>query len=581
MQIAPHPDVGEIARRAVTLVRGLPELDPLAAAAISFGGDVNALAHEAPSLATFSLDIDPADDAVSSVLDALARNGRRPLILARRAHLHGAQAAAIERIVQQYPDAWSFRCSSRSISGCSATRVICLRRMATNLFRSPVSPTCCSARISPAVCCRSQQARKVVAFPRMEQVMQGGLGVEFTGAAARIEHRGSVVFERAYGTTRGDRLARPVYCDTRFDLASLTKLFIATIALRLANERLVALDAPLGRVLTEWRGLPQEDITMRMLLAHNSGMDSGADYRAILDENVERFALRAPLLASPGDRVIYSDLGFIALGAALERIAQSSLPALVRRYFGSSPRFRPNARERAMIPATEEDVWRGRVQGFAHDEKAYLMGGAAGHAGLFGSALDVALMTGKYLRPAFSLARDASKNERPIPCCVADWMGAQNERCQLVRTLAGSYFIRAHRFRRDVRLGRSDARPPRRAGDEQRLLRSRSSRGECPESADCVLRGHGGRSGPAMIALGLMSGTSLDGIDVAVVRIVPSAQRYDLDLLHFETVPYAAALRDELLGALPPNAGSTAAIAHLHRALGSAFADAANDRRRC
>lgn len=244
-------------------------------------------------------------------------------------------------------------------------------------------------------------------FARTQCVLQNALGSEFTGAVARIEHRGNVVFERAYGTTRADALLRPVYCDTRFDLASLTKLFIATIALRLVDEEFVALDAPLGNVLLEWRGMPQEAITLRMLLAHNSGMDSGADYRAILNENVERFALTAPLLAAPGERVIYSDLGFIALGAALERVGSSSLPGLVRRYFGDSPVFRPSARERATIPATEEDAWRGRVQGLVHDEKAYLMGGAAGHAGLFGTAADVAAMTAQYLRPAFPLARDA------------------------------------------------------------------------------------------------------------------------------------------------------------------------------
>jgi CubicO group peptidase (beta-lactamase class C family) len=244
-------------------------------------------------------------------------------------------------------------------------------------------------------------------FRRVEAVLRGGRGREFTGAVARIEHGGKVVFERAYGTTRADRFAQPVYCDTRFDLASLTKLFIATIALRMAGDAVVALDSPLDGVLTLWHGLPQEAITMRMLLAHNSGMDSGADYRAILSQNVERFALTAPMLAAPGERVIYSDLGFIALGAAIERIAQSSLPGLVRKYFGATPIFRPGARERATIPATEEDAWRGRVQGFVHDEKAYLMGGAAGHAGLFGTAADVAAMTGQYLRPAFALARDA------------------------------------------------------------------------------------------------------------------------------------------------------------------------------
>jgi anhydro-N-acetylmuramic acid kinase len=77
-----------------------------------------------------------------------------------------------------------------------------------------------------------------------------------------------------------------------------------------------------------------------------------------------------------------------------------------------------------------------------------------------------------------------------------------------------------------------------------------------------------------MIALGLMSGTSLDGIDAALVRIVPSGQRYDLELLRFQTVLYAPELRSELLAALPPNAGSTESVARLHRAVGVAFANA-------
>jgi CubicO group peptidase (beta-lactamase class C family) len=99
--------------------------------------------------------------------------------------------------------------------------------------------------------------------------------------------------------------------------------------------------------------------------------------------------------------VIYSDLGFIALGAAIERAAQRSLAALVAETFvRPALGFAPRGLERAAIPATEDDGWRGRVQGFVHDEKAYLMGGAAGHAGLFGTAADVAWLTGAYLAAA-------------------------------------------------------------------------------------------------------------------------------------------------------------------------------------
>jgi CubicO group peptidase (beta-lactamase class C family) len=233
----------------------------------------------------------------------------------------------------------------------------------------------------------------------VQEALESTCGIEFTAAVARVEHRGKLVFERAYGVTRSDALAQPVYCDTRFDLASLTKLFVATLALRLVADSTFSLDEPLSRTLPEWKDGDRAAITLRMLLAHHSGMNSGADYRAILDENVERFALRSELLAQPGERVIYSDLGFIVLGVAIERATGASLGALVRRTFGGSVGFRPRFSERATIPGTEEDAWRGRVAGFVHDEKAYLMGGVAGHAGLFGTAADVAALTESYLGP--------------------------------------------------------------------------------------------------------------------------------------------------------------------------------------
>jgi CubicO group peptidase (beta-lactamase class C family) len=231
-----------------------------------------------------------------------------------------------------------------------------------------------------------------------DAVVRQACGHVFTGAVARVEHRGQVVFERAYGVTRLDDAAAPVYADTRFDLASLTKLFVATLALRLCAQGTLTLDEPLGALLPAWREPPKDAITLRMLLAHTAGLHSGADYRTILGENVERFAVERPLAETPGERVVYSDLGFIALGVALECAAGRSLAAQVARAFASpSLGFRPSRRQRAAIPATEADGWRGRVQGMVHDEKAYLMGGTAGHAGLFGTAADVAALAEDFL----------------------------------------------------------------------------------------------------------------------------------------------------------------------------------------
>src|SRR5208283_5312476 len=99
--------------------------------------------------------------------------------------------------------------------------------------------------------------------------IESALDRSFTAAVARVERGGELVYERAFGRTRADAKGAPVYVDTRFDLASLTKIFVSTVALDLVAGGLVELDAPLRRVLPEWNDDEHAPITMRMLLAHN------------------------------------------------------------------------------------------------------------------------------------------------------------------------------------------------------------------------------------------------------------------------------------------------------------------------
>jgi CubicO group peptidase (beta-lactamase class C family) len=147
-----------------------------------------------------------------------------------------------------------------------------------------------------------------------------------------------------------------------------------------------------------------------MLLAHTAGLQSGADYRTLFAESVERYALARPLVDAPGTRVIYSDLGFIALGVLLERVAERSLASVVASSAASlgleGTAYRARNDEPRAIPATEEDAWRGRVRGSVHDEKAHMMNGVAGHAGLFGTARDVAKLAERYLGAARGRAHD-------------------------------------------------------------------------------------------------------------------------------------------------------------------------------
>ncbi len=236
------------------------------------------------------------------------------------------------------------------------------------------------------------------------EIVRAACGTRFTAAVLRVESGGRPAFERAFGAVDAAPGSAAVDPTTRFDLASLTKVFVAAAALLAASDGVVELDAPVVDRVPEWRGTAHAPITVRMLLSHTSGMFSGADYRTLLGENVEHFALVRPLAAVPGERVIYSDLGFIALGAILARAygrgLASVLDAACARIGADATAFRPFGRERESVPATECDAWRGRVRGAVHDEKAYLMNGVAGHAGLFGTARDVALLADVFLAPA-------------------------------------------------------------------------------------------------------------------------------------------------------------------------------------
>ncbi len=263
------------------------------------------------------------------------------------------------------------------------------------------------------------------AAAQLDELLVRHLRTRYSAAVVRVERHGRVVYERAAGTLR-DEGGGAVYADTRFDLASITKVFVTTVALALVARGALDLDAPLLDIVPEWSATPHAAITLRAILAHTAGFRSGADYRTLFGEHVESFALREPLDGVPGKRVVYSDLGFLALGAILGRRMGTALEPLIERELRALGSARVSFALRARgeaIPATERDVWRGLVQGRVHDEKAALAGGAAGHAGLFGDARDVARLGEWYLGalhgrrsplPA-ALARVATSEQAPDP----------------------------------------------------------------------------------------------------------------------------------------------------------------------
>jgi CubicO group peptidase (beta-lactamase class C family) len=230
----------------------------------------------------------------------------------------------------------------------------------------------------------------------------------FPGAVLVVGYQGELVYEEAVGEAALIPSARRMTVDTVFDLASLTKPIATTTALMLLAEAgKLRLDAPVGTYLDAFRRSDRDSPTLRQFLSHCSGLPAWKPYYKDIGSHwswsdrrhaVYAAVHREPLIAVPGTTVRYSDAGFILLGELIETVTGTSLDEFCRqKIFAVLPveglGFRNLTRPQAIgVPfaSTENCPWRGRVlDGEVHDENAWIMGGVAGHAGLFATARQV------------------------------------------------------------------------------------------------------------------------------------------------------------------------------------------------
>jgi CubicO group peptidase (beta-lactamase class C family) len=225
--------------------------------------------------------------------------------------------------------------------------------------------------------------------------------------------------ERGLAVLQPERI--PMTRRTIFDLASLTKPLATTTALLLlVDEGAVELDAPVAKYLPLFAERGKETVTVRHLLTHSSGLKPWRAYHEMLLQKerktgetligspearasiIDRTVRSAPV-HEPGEAAVYGDLDFIVLGAVVEAAGGQRLDDFCReRIFGpldmSDTFFVPIGRDAQPLPeptkrriaATENCPWRDRVLwGEVHDPNASVMGGVAGHAGLFSTVDDV------------------------------------------------------------------------------------------------------------------------------------------------------------------------------------------------
>jgi CubicO group peptidase (beta-lactamase class C family) len=221
---------------------------------------------------------------------------------------------------------------------------------------------------------------------------------------------------------------RPMSADTIFDLASLTKV-VGTLpcVLRLIAAGDVGLDDPVPRYLPAFGGAGKDRVTVRQLLSHSAGLpDQRRYYRFLSDaDQIRAAALAEPLVSEPGSTFCYSDVGFITLGELCASVAGAGLEQLVRELVCeplglADTGYLPSPALVARIASTEH-VGGAAKTGIVHDENAEAMGGVAGHAGMFGTAADLARYAAAWVLP---------DSEAGTALRLPAWLRAEALRCQ-------------------------------------------------------------------------------------------------------------------------------------------------------
>lgn len=308
-------------------------------------------------------------------------------------------------LVQHLPAIDTWLCAYVSTARTERAAAAALRGQASILGRLPVTiPGVAAAGSGCSVYASNQSstgAELAAELPtQLQQLLAGAVADgAFPGAVCLVARHG-VRFAAVAAGTLGAAAEEPAMAvDTRFDLASLTKVMATTPAiLRLVATGKLSLDDPVARWVPAFTGTGKERVTVRHLLAHQGGLPAYERYYRTLQGKAAILAAVAAegLMTEPGTGPVYSDLGFMLLMMVVESCSGEEFVRFVDREvltpFGlRHAGWAPTAGAALLGAApTELDARRGGiVRGFVHDENAFAMGGVSGHAGLFATGADV------------------------------------------------------------------------------------------------------------------------------------------------------------------------------------------------
>jgi uncharacterized protein YbbC (DUF1343 family)/CubicO group peptidase (beta-lactamase class C family) len=236
-------------------------------------------------------------------------------------------------------------------------------------------------------------------LPAVDAIIQQSItDGNIPGAVLFVGHNGKIVYRKAYGNRALEPHREAMTLDTVFDLASLTKVIVTTTAvMQLMQTGKIRLNDPVAKYLPEFAQNGKEDITVRQLLTHYSGLPPDLDLKTQWSgkETAYGMAFVDLLDDPPGSKFSYSDINFIMLGALVEKVSGEMLDEYATRHIFAPlkmlhTRFLPPPAWRAKIAPTQYDENEHMLRGVVHDPTARRMGGVAGHAGLFSTGDDLA-----------------------------------------------------------------------------------------------------------------------------------------------------------------------------------------------
>ena len=246
----------------------------------------------------------------------------------------------------------------------------------------------------------------------MEKAVADG---NMPGGVLLVGHNGKIVYRKAFGSRSLEPTHEPMTVDSIFDLASLTKCIATTTSMmKLIEEGRVRLNDPVTVYLPEFAQNGKQDITVRELMTHYSGLPPDLDLNQPWQGRAAAFqmAMQEKPIYPPGSRFLYSDINFETLGFLIEKVTGTSLSDyatenIFKPLGMKNTGFLPAAGLSPRIAPTQYDEQQHMLRGFVHDPTARRMGGVAGHAGLFSTADDLALFAQDMLSGFRILTRSA------------------------------------------------------------------------------------------------------------------------------------------------------------------------------